>query len=57
MSELPAMLTVAEFASFARIGRRQAYEAVKRGDVPSLRIGKTIRVPRGALESLMAGRS
>lgn len=49
-TDLPDVLTVQEFAKWARIGRRQAYEAVARGDVPSVRIGKTIRIPVGALK-------
>lgn len=55
MSEPPLVLTVEEAARLLRIGRTAAYEAVRRGDIPSLRIGKTLRVPRVALERMLAG--
>lgn len=46
---LPEFLTVAEFGRLLRLGRSKAYDAVRRGDVPSLRFGKVIRIPRSAL--------
>jgi excisionase family DNA binding protein len=36
--------TVDELAKVLGIGRRQAYQAVKRGDIPSIRIGKRILI-------------
>lgn len=36
------------------LGRNATYEAVARGDIPSVRIGKRILVPRAALEKLLA---
>jgi excisionase family DNA binding protein len=35
------------------LGRNSVYEAVKRGDIPSIRIGGRILVPRQALERLL----
>lgn len=32
------------------LSRNAAYEAAKRGDIPTIRIGKTIRVPVAALQ-------
>ena len=46
-------LTVPEAARRLGIGRNQGYEAVKSGEIPSVRIGKRILVPRAALERLM----
>ncbi len=46
---LPAVLTVEEAAVALRIGRSAAYEAVRTGDIPHVRIGKLIRIPRVAL--------
>lgn len=43
------VLTVEEAASFLRIGRNALYDAIGRGEVPHRRIGKTIRLSRGAL--------
>ena len=50
-----AVLKVDEVAAALRIGRRQAYAAIDRGEIPSIRIGRTIRVPRAWLESAVAG--
>lgn len=46
---LPAILTIEEVASFLRIGRASAYRAARRGDLPCVRIGKTLRVSRDRL--------
>jgi excisionase family DNA binding protein len=37
------------------IGRNKAYEAVRAGTIPSLRIGKRWLVPRAALDRLLNG--
>ena len=50
----PATYTVTEVAVVLRIGRNSAYEAIKRGDLPALRVGKRLLVPRVALERLLA---
>lgn len=50
-----ATLTVPEAARFLGIGRNSAYEAVARGEIPSIRIGKRILVPRSRLATLLAG--
>ena len=42
-------LTVIEVAELLRIGRSSAYEAVRTGQIPSVRVGKLIRIPRAAL--------
>ncbi len=49
------VLTVAEAAIFLRVGRSAAYEEVRIGEIPSIRIGRSIRVPRLALERRLAG--
>lgn len=48
-SELPQVLTVDEVAAFLRIGRSAAYEAVRRGEIPAIRVGRRLRVPRDRL--------
>lgn len=50
---LPLMLTVEEAAQVLRIGRNGAYAAVADGVLPSVRIGRTIRIPRHALAGLV----
>jgi excisionase family DNA binding protein len=46
---LPPVLTVEEAARFLRIGRSAAYEGVRAGTIPSVRVGKLYRIPRGML--------
>lgn len=49
-------LTVTEAADVLRIGRGAAYEAVRAGQIPSLRIGRRVLVPVSALVALLEGR-
>jgi excisionase family DNA binding protein len=49
----PTVLTVLEVAKILRIGRISAYQAIARGDVPSIRIGRRILVPRNAFEQVL----
>jgi len=53
--ELPDVLTVEEAASFLRIGRRQMYQALARGDIYSAKIGRTIRIPKAGILAWLAG--
>ena len=48
-------LTVEEVAATLGISRAFAYEAVRRGEIPSIRIGRRVLVPRAALERLIDG--
>jgi excisionase family DNA binding protein len=48
-----SVLTVEEAAAMLRIGRTAAYDAARRGDLPTIRIGRRIRVPRRALEKML----
>ena len=50
---LALVLTVEEAAEVLRIGRSAAYQAVRAGEIPSLRLGRKIRVPRAALMALL----
>ena len=49
------VMTVEEAAVILRISRNGAYEAVKRGEIPSIRIGRRILVPRIAFEKMLNG--
>jgi excisionase family DNA binding protein len=51
---LPQMLTVKEVAAILRVGRNQLYQAVARGDLHAVRIGRTIRIPQTALQDLLS---
>ena len=46
-------LTVAEAARLLGIGRNTAYEAIRRRQIPSVRVGKRILVPLAALERML----
>lgn len=46
-------VTVEEAAKILGIGRNTAYEAVKQGEIPVIRIGRRILVSRVALERLL----
>lgn len=47
--------TIPEAGEVLGIGRAASYEAARRGDIPTLRIGRRIVVPLVALERLLAG--
>lgn len=47
-------LTVEEAAEVLGISRPSAYQGVERGEIPHIRVGKRILVPRSALERLLA---
>ncbi len=49
------VLTVAEGARFLRIGRNQLYDAIGRGEVPHLRVGRSIRLLRSAIRRCLGG--
>lgn len=46
-------LTVSEAAQVLGISRALAYELVARGELPSLRLGRRLVVPRKALDTLL----
>ena len=46
-------LTVTEAANLLGISRNLCYEAVSKDEIPSLRLGNRLLVPRVALEQLM----
>ena len=45
--------TVEEAARLIGISRNSAYEAARRGEIPTIRIGRRILVPRSRLEAMM----
>jgi len=47
------VLTVKETACRLRISRGLAYEAIRQGIIPSIRIGWRILIPRKALEEMI----
>jgi excisionase family DNA binding protein len=49
------VVTVGEAASMLRISRGTAYEAARRKQIPTIRIGRRVLVPLAALERMLAG--
>jgi excisionase family DNA binding protein len=47
------VLTVEEAARVLRIGRSSVYRAIARGDLPSIRVGRTVRVPVHRLREIL----
>lgn len=57
--QLPAKdrltVTIAESAQILGISRNSAYDAAKKGGIPTVRIGRRILIPVAALDRLLAG--
>lgn len=63
MSEKPALtvedlrgrlsINVQDAADLLGIGRATAYDAVRRGEIPALRVGRRLLVPTGTLLRLL----
>lgn len=54
IDEQPMLLSVPEAARMLRIGTTLAYELIGHGDLPHVRLGRALRVPRRALEEWIA---
>jgi excisionase family DNA binding protein len=50
---LPPTLTVERAAEILGISRQSAYEGVRRGEIPSLRVGRRVIVPTAQLMRLL----
>lgn len=53
LPDLPAALTVDEAAGLLRISRSQVYRAARSGALPSLRVGRTVRIPTHRLLEIL----
>lgn len=47
------VLTVEEVAQLLRISRTSAYEGVRSGYIPAVRIGRSLRIPRSAIDAML----
>lgn len=50
---LPEVLSVSETATLLRVGRNTAYDAIRRNEIPSIRLGARLLVPKHALGQLL----
>jgi excisionase family DNA binding protein len=54
-SDWPELLRVEEAATLLDISRGVAYDLVRRGELPSIRLGRLLRIPRSGLIAKMDG--
>ena len=54
MKKSQQVYSVDEVAALLGIGRNGAYESVRSGQIPSIRIGKRILVPKAAFDRMLA---
>lgn len=47
-------LTVGEVADYMRLSRMTVYRMIERGEMPALRVGRSFRVPRVAIEQIVS---
>ncbi len=50
MSSEAILLTVTEVQALTQLGRTKVYELIHRGQLPIIRIGRSVRIRRDALE-------
>jgi excisionase family DNA binding protein len=48
--DLPELLTPEEFRAYLGLGRNTVYELLRRHEIPSVRFGRLIRIPKTALK-------
>lgn len=52
-SDYPDVVSISELQSMLRISRNTAYELVRSGKIRSVKIGRTYRIPRSAVEDYL----
>jgi excisionase family DNA binding protein len=55
IGELPELMLPAEAAAFLRISEWSVYDLVRRKKLPSVRLGRLVRIPRAAIQAMVAG--
>jgi excisionase family DNA binding protein len=56
VAQLPEYLSIAEVATYLGIGRGLCYELARQGELPSIKLGRLLRVRRDALADLQRKR-
>lgn len=49
------VMTVPEAGAKLGLGRNASYDAARRGEIPAIRIGKLIKVPKVAFDRMLSG--
>lgn len=52
-NDMPDILTISELQMVLRVGRSTAYRLVKSKDIQSIRIGRSIRIPKQFVEKYL----
>lgn len=52
-TDYPDVVSITELQSMLRISRNTAYELVRSGIIRSVKIGRTYRIPRSAVEDYL----
>jgi len=55
LAQLPDALTVEETCRVLRLGRNSVYEGIRRKEIPSVKIGRRLLVPKAGIERLLSG--
>ncbi len=48
------VMTVPEAGAKLGLGRNASYEAAARGDIPTIKLGKLLKVPRAAFDRMLS---
>ncbi len=49
--QIPELLRASQVSQILQIGRNQVYELARSGQLPSIRLGRTLRFPREGLHT------
>jgi excisionase family DNA binding protein len=49
----PGLMTVDEAAQFLHLSRAKTYQMTQSGELPSVRFGRAVRIPKTAIDRLM----
>lgn len=52
---LPELLSPEECRAYLRLGRSTMYELLRRDEIPHVRFGRCIRIPKAALRPIISG--
>ncbi len=55
ISELPEFLSPEEFREYVGIGRSTVYDLLRRDELPHIKLGRCIRIPKTALHRKLPG--
>lgn len=53
----PVLMKAGEVAALLNLGRSTVFELIARGDIPSIRVGRSVRVPRDRLQEWIETRT